>query len=82
MYYLNSSSSIGSNGAFSNSIVGCYYLTDTVQLGKIEILKFDIPNKIISGKFEMTFYRSLSWSNPDCDTIYITDGRFDVKYAL
>ena len=81
IYYLNSNSSIGSSGSFFNSLIDCLYITDTLQIGKVEILKLDIPNKIISGTFEMNFYKSDIWGNPDCDTIYITDGRFDVKFA-
>jgi hypothetical protein len=78
-YFLNSTSALGNWGAYSDLYKDCLYLTDTTQVGSVEILKLDIPNKIISGTFEMTLYKS--WSNTDCDTIYITEGRFDVKFA-
>lgn len=38
------------------------------------ITKLDIPNRIISGTFDCKFKR------PDCDTTYITDGRFDIRF--
>jgi len=47
--------------------------TDTSNVGKIEIIKFDTVNHIISGTFEFTVY------NEACDTIKITQGRFDVN---
>jgi hypothetical protein len=74
-YYLNSNSSIGSYGTYSDALIDCFYSTNTTQVGKVKIIKFDIPNKIIAGTFEMKL-----WKN-GCDTINITDGRFDVKYA-
>jgi hypothetical protein len=78
-YYLDSNSSVGSAGVYTNVLISCSYFTDTTQVGVVKILKFDIPNKIISGTFEMTLYKS--WNNTDCDTIKITEGRFDVKFA-
>lgn len=38
------------------------------------ITKLDIANSIISGTFDCKFKR------PQCDTVYITDGRFDIKF--
>ena len=42
--------------------------------GRITITKLDNSNKIISGTFYCTLKRS------SCDTVKITDGRFDFKY--
>jgi len=47
--------------------------TDTINSGTVEIIKFDTVNHIISGTFEFTVY------NAACDTIKITEGRFDVN---
>jgi hypothetical protein len=61
-------------GQFSGT-GNCYaLLTDSTFTGKLEILRLDSINAIVSGTFEMTFY------NKGCDTIRITDGRFDIKY--
>jgi len=38
------------------------------------ITKLDISNRIISGTFNCKFKHS------QCDTVYITDGRFDIKF--
>jgi hypothetical protein len=38
------------------------------------ITKLDIPNRIISGTFDCK-YKTLQ-----CDTVFITDGRFDIKF--
>ncbi len=41
--------------------------------GTITFTKVDFPNRIVSGRFECTFYV------PNCDTLRITEGRFDFK---
>ena len=41
--------------------------------GNLVITKFDLNNSIISGSFEFTI------SKPSCETIQITNGRFDAK---
>jgi hypothetical protein len=74
-YFLNSNSTFENWGGFADNIKSCLYITDSTQVGTVEILKLDIPNKIIAGTFEMKL-----WKN-GCDTINITNGRFDVKYA-
>jgi hypothetical protein len=38
------------------------------------ITKLDIPNRIISGTFSCKF------KTLQCDTVFITDGRFDIKF--
>jgi len=57
---------------YSNSI--CQYLPDNTLSGNLTIDHFDQKKYIISGTFEF------SAANDDCDTIHITDGRFDMKY--
>jgi hypothetical protein len=75
LYYLNSDHPLGAVGVYADIIEDCYFATDTLKIGKVEILKLDVSNKIISGTFEMKL-----WKN-GCDTVNITDGRFDVKFA-
>lgn len=62
---------------YANKQIKCYYLCynkpSFYYTGKIEITRFDLGNNIVSGKFEATL------KVPDCDTIKITNGRFDVK---
>lgn len=43
---------------------------------KFEITRLDTINKIISGIFELTLYKSPS------DSLKITDGRFDLKFQV
>lgn len=52
----------------------CFYDRDVVEKGKLEITKLDTTNHIIAGTFEFTVWKE------DCDTIRVTDGRFDIKY--
>jgi hypothetical protein len=42
--------------------------------GKIELTKLDMQARIISGRFACTIYQA------GCDTLKITDGRFDLKF--
>ena len=62
---------------WSNEIGNCgsasWYNNVYYQGGGI-ITKLDITNRIISGTFDCKFKR------PDCDTTYITDGRFDIRF--
>jgi len=44
--------------------------------GFISITRYDLVNNIISGKFEVTIFKP----NSGCDTIKITNGRFDLKF--
>ncbi len=62
-------------GSYGNYINFCFYVTDTTQIGELEIIKLDTINKIIAGTFEMKLWKD------GCDTINITEGRFDVKFA-
>ena len=47
---------------------------NVTALGGGTISKLDIPNRIISGTF------SFKAVKPNCDTIRITEGRFDIKF--
>lgn len=68
----------------SNSLTGisfskdtCYYLNKNlgvISTGNLTITKLDKTNRIISGTFNAILYKS------GCDTIKITDGRFDMPY--
>ncbi len=49
------------------------YELDTLQTHKLEILKLDKVNRIVSGTFEFTAIN-------ECDTLRITEGRFDDFY--
>jgi hypothetical protein len=44
------------------------------RTGKLVVTKLDLQTKIISGKFECTFFKI------GCDTQKITEGRFDFKF--
>ncbi len=55
----------------------CTYYFDQDNPGKLQILYMDTEHNIVSGKFEMTLI------NPDCSSdslMYVSDGRFDVRY--
>ena len=54
----------------------CDYSRDptTYRRGTLSISKFDLSSQIVSGIFEFTL------AKPNCDTIKVTDGRFDVKF--
>lgn len=55
--------------------VSFYPTTSIASSGIIQLTKFDAVNKIVSGTFACTF------PFPDnCDTLYVTEGRFDYKY--
>jgi hypothetical protein len=53
----------------------CFYSGDYVKTGKVELTKFDGPNRIASGRFAFTLYEP-----GGCDTLKVTNGRFDVKF--
>jgi hypothetical protein len=52
----------------------CLYFDTDILNGNLEITKFDKINYILSGLFEFTSV------NSQCDTLKVTDGRFDFKY--
>ena len=53
----------------------CIYEKENLLKGILTITKYDPVNLIISGLFEFETV------NTQCDTVKITDGRFDLTYA-
>jgi len=62
------------SGYYLNYRIPCTVRTDSLINGKLIISFIDTLTRIVSGTFNFTAY------SIDCDTIRITDGRFDVKY--
>ncbi len=63
---------------FSDSNTKCLYGWDSIpqpHTGELEIIKIDTKKYFVSGRFWFTLVQ------PGCDTIRVTDGRFDVKYG-
>jgi hypothetical protein len=50
-----------------------FYNLDSTYFNFIEVIYIDFDDEIISGRFEMRVV------NPDCDTLTITNGRFDLS---
>jgi hypothetical protein len=62
-------------GAYSeNSAQSCTYEYQNCFTGKITLSKLDRIRYIISGTFDFVTVAK------DCDTLKITDGRFDIRY--
>lgn len=53
----------------------CFYEAENTLIGNLTITKLDQTNLIIAGRFEFTTVVA------NCDTIRVTDGRFDLLYA-
>lgn len=53
----------------------CDYSGDYVKTGQVELVKFDGVARIASGRFAFTLYEP-----GGCDTLRVTNGRFDVKF--
>ncbi|TPE45273.1 DUF6252 family protein [Pontibacter mangrovi] len=63
-------------GAAGFASAACDYRNNNSEIsrtGKLEITKLDLTNGIIAGTFEFTL------AKPGCDTIRVTEGRFDKK---
>lgn len=62
----------------------CYYgFFNSEFNGLLKIIRFDSINRIVAGTFEFTTYISKNSSEgsiENCDTIYVTDGRFDIAF--
>ncbi|MGK7391079.1 MAG: hypothetical protein ACNS60_12040 [Candidatus Cyclobacteriaceae bacterium M2_1C_046] len=54
----------------------CIYEGYQTISGELVLTKVDINNRIVSGDFEFTTVKN------GCDTIIVTDGRFDLKLTL
>ena len=64
----------GDPGAIFTDQDLCSYLGyEFIQDGWFKINRLDLEAQIISGTFEFTL------AKPDCDTIRVTEGRFDMK---
>jgi len=63
----------GASAVFVDGIAGCDYETDSINKGYIKFLRIDHTARIFSGIFEFMV------AKPGCDTIRITNGRFDIK---
>lgn len=48
--------------------------TTIVNLGNGNITRHDVANRIVSGTFDFKYKTKL------CDTVFVTDGRFDIKF--
>jgi hypothetical protein len=60
----------------SDSKGGCEYTFEengTHCTGTLEITKLALSEKVIAGKFSFTI------STPGCETLIVTDGRFDLR---
>jgi len=65
----------GASCTFTNSVNRCFYEYGDAISGEIFISKFTIESPyIVSGTFEFTTALN------ECDTIRVTDGRFDLNY--
>ena len=53
----------------------CYYDGDYFKTGLIELVKFDGVRRIAAGRFALILYKP-----GGCDTLRVTNGRFDVKF--
>ena len=61
--------------SYGEELPDCYYEKDSTLSGSLTITKFDAQNYIVSGKFEFTTVAE------GCDTVRVTDGRFDLPYT-
>jgi hypothetical protein len=61
---------------WDSNISNYAYYGSIESLGEINITRYDLPNRIVSGNFKGKFVR---YDNPN-DFITITDGRFDLNW--
>lgn len=61
---------------YYNDDTGCEFLFSAANFSKgyVNITRYDLVNGIFSGEFECSLY-----SQTSCDTIRLTNGRFDKK---
>jgi hypothetical protein len=77
LYKLNTRSERTRFAEYTNLVTRCHYQwIDTIpnQNAYLNITKLDKVNRIVSGTFEFALATS------GCDTVRITQGRFDMKY--
>lgn len=65
-----------SYGGGGMNVPTCQYEEENTISGMLTITHFDSVNFIISGTFEFVTANN----DPNCDTIRVTDGRFDTHY--
>jgi len=53
----------------------CGYRGNFIKTGRVELVKFDGVRRIAAGRFAFTLYEP-----GGCDTLRVTNGRFDVKF--
>ena len=63
--------------AYFDKNIGEEYTTDSINSGIIDIVSIDKTNQIVEGTFFFNAYNSTHK-----DTVYITDGKFRLKYDL
>ncbi len=66
-FLVGASNMINTCGGLSNN-------SNIISKGGGQITKLDIVNHVISGTFDFKY------KTQQCDTVYITDGRFDIKF--
>lgn len=67
---------VASYGGGGVNVPICQYKEENTLSGTLKITHFDSINYIVSGTFE--FVTAIDEEN--CDTIRVTDGRFDIPY--
>lgn len=76
-YSLVGGSHMGFTFSDNNLTGSCSFLfsTDsiTTTIGKVNLVRYDLQNGMISGTFDFTLIKS------GCETIVVTEGRFDKK---
>lgn len=62
-------------GLYANAFAtGCYYDGKLIKQGSLTFTRYDPVARIAAGRFAFTLYQ------PGCDTLRVTDGRFDVMF--
>ncbi len=74
-YDLTDNSKCGAKFSWIKTSMICFYEAENTLIGSLTITKVDQAKLIVSGQFEFTTIVS------GCDTIKVTNGRFDVLYA-
>lgn len=68
------SSPTGNYGAVNYTSYQCDYEATRLLKGQVILTRFDPVERIAAGRFSFTLYK------PGCDTLRVTDGRFDVRF--
>ncbi len=73
-YFFEKKNYLDRKVVYVDYLQNCFYV-DSTHIGKVTITKLDTINHIIAGRFEFTLP-----GKDGCETIFITDGRFDITY--